>query len=156
MDQKRLGMASKSLEEENLFDEEYEEVHGYPAQGRGAYGGISYSFKSEFYLSTLGANAVQHDLEALDFETFRGFCWWGVLCRIFEGKKFIAVPAGKVDLVLSIRPFVSGVVARGSQPPQLGLFHSGLVSGGKWWLCPVEEYFLGKFMNFQRSKRTTR
>ena len=29
---------------ENLFDKEYEEVHGYPAQGRGAYGGISYSF----------------------------------------------------------------------------------------------------------------
>ena len=25
---------------ENLFDKEYEEVHGYPAQGRGAYGGI--------------------------------------------------------------------------------------------------------------------
>ena len=29
---------------ENLFEKEYEEVHGYLAQGRGAYGGISYSF----------------------------------------------------------------------------------------------------------------
>ena len=29
---------------ENLFEKEYEEVHGYPAQGMSVYGGISYSF----------------------------------------------------------------------------------------------------------------
>ena len=65
-------------------------------------------FLKRIYLPTFGANTVEHDLEAWTLKP-EGFGRWSVLCRIFEGKKFIAAPARKVHFILTVGPFVSGV-----------------------------------------------
>ena len=48
--------------------------------------GWDFPSSNSLHLTALRAHPVEHDFEALDFESFRGVCWRDVFGGIFKGK----------------------------------------------------------------------